>query len=68
MAVVKDVWTIARIVTLVVSAFNLNSIQENKLRNYVNLKQMTWIAAMKDESEIQAEIQRRVDEIIMGIK
>lgn len=64
MAIVKDTMTIAKIVATIVTMFNLNSIQETSLKNYVKLEQYQWIEKRKDDAEIQQYILSKANEII----
>lgn len=64
MALIKDVTTIGKVLTVIISMFNMNSFQETSLKNYVKLNQMEWIERKKDESEIQAYILNKANEIM----
>lgn len=64
MSVVKDTMTIAKLVATVVTLFNMNSIQETSLKNYVKLEQYQWIEQRKRESEIQQYILGKANEIM----
>lgn len=64
MSIVKDTMTIAKIVATIVTMFNMNSIQETSLKNYVKLEQYQWIEKRKDDAEIQQYILSKANEII----
>lgn len=63
METVKDAFQIMKIVAIVVSSLNLNSIQENKLNNYVRMKQYEWIEQRKSEREIEEIIKSHAETI-----
>ncbi len=53
MGIVKDAIQIAKIVAAVTSLFNLNSMQQTELNNYVRLQQYQWVEQRKTEAEIE---------------
>lgn len=64
MSIVKDTYTIGKIVATIITLFNMNSLQETSLKNYVKLEQAQWIEKCKEESEIQAYILSKANEIM----
>lgn len=64
MSVVKDTVTIGKLVATVIMLFNMNSLQETSLKNYVKLEQYQWIEKRKDEAEIQQYILSKANEIM----
>lgn len=56
MSIIKDSYQITKIVVVVVSLFNLNSIQENELKSYVKLHQNEWIEQRWSEQEVEEMI------------
>ena len=52
MGIVKDVYTVGKILSSVLIMFNLDSIRENELNSYVKLNQTEWIERCKTESEV----------------
>lgn len=64
MSAVKDTITIGKLVATVVMLFNMNSLQETSLKNYVKLEQYQWIEKRKDEAEIQQYILSKANEIM----
>lgn len=64
MSIIKDTYTIGKLVATIVTLFNMNSLQETSLKNYVKLEQAEWIEKRKEESEVQAYILGKANEIM----
>ena len=63
MGIVKDVYTVGKILSSVLIMFNLDSIRENVLNSYVKLNQTEWIERCKTESEIEQYIISKANEL-----
>lgn len=63
MGTIKDVITIGKILSSVLIMFNLDSIRENELKNYVKLNQTEWIEKCKSESEVEQYIMDKANEL-----
>lgn len=63
MGIVKDVYTVGKILSSVLIMFNLDSIRENELNSYVKLNQTEWIERCKTESEIEQYIISKANEL-----
>lgn len=59
-----DALTITRIVATVVTLFNLNTIQEKKLSNYVKDNQYKWISELKRKEEVETLIKSEARNIL----
>lgn len=58
-----DIMTIGKIVATIITVFNLNNLQANKLQTYVNNNMHSWIAYRKNENEIETIIKNKAKEI-----
>lgn len=56
MGVISDTIQIAKIVAVVATLFNMNSFQENQLKNYVKMEQYSWIQQRRSEQEVEEMI------------
>lgn len=63
MGIVKDVYTVGKILSSVLIMFNLDSIRENELNSYVKLNQTEWIERCKTESEVEQYIISKANEL-----
>ena len=63
MGIVKDVYSVGKILFSVLIMFNLDSIRENELNSYVKLNQTEWIERCKTESEIEQYIISKANEL-----
>lgn len=59
-----DIGTITKIATTIITIFNFNNIQANKLNMYVKDNMNSWISYRKDEGEIETIIKNKAEEII----
>lgn len=59
-----DIGTITKIATTIITIFNFNNIQANKLNMYVKDNMYSWISYRKDEGEIESIIRNKAEEII----
>lgn len=63
MGIVKDIYTVGKILSSVLIMFNLDSIRENELNSYVKLNQTEWIERCKTESEVEQYIISKANEL-----